>query len=72
MKNYVLGALVACALLSIGVLAPSASQAGAAALSSPIINPAPKWQNKGCFSSWCQTGWYASPAVADLYGDGKM
>jgi hypothetical protein len=28
-----------------------------------------KWQYGGCFSSWCQTGWYASPAVADLDGD---
>jgi len=23
------------------------------------------------FSSWCETGWYSSPAVADLDGDGK-
>ena len=72
MKNYVLGALFAYALLSSGgIPAPSTSQAGSAALSSPIINPTPKWQGKGCFSSYCQTGWYASPAVADLNGDGK-
>lgn len=30
-----------------------------------------KWQRGGCFNSWCQTGWYASPAVADLDGDGN-
>lgn len=26
----------------------------------------------GCYSSWCETGWYSSPAVADLDNDGKM
>jgi len=31
-----------------------------------------KWENRGCFPSWCETGWYASPAVADLNGDGSM
>ena len=34
-----------------------------------------KWQRGGCFGSpsggWCQTGWYGSPAVADLDKDGK-
>ena len=30
-----------------------------------------KWQRGGCFNSWCQTGWYASPAVADLDGGGN-
>ncbi len=34
--------------------------------------PVLKWQNGGCYSSWCETGWYASPAVADLDNDGKM
>ena len=33
--------------------------------------PALKWQRGGCFGSWCQTGWYSSPAVADLNGDGQ-
>ena len=32
--------------------------------------PLLKWQLGGCYSSWCETGWYASPAVADLDGDG--
>ena len=31
-----------------------------------------KWQHGGCYSSWCETGWYASPAVADLDDDGTM
>jgi uncharacterized repeat protein (TIGR01451 family) len=37
-------------------------------LQAPIL----KWQNGGCYSSWCEAGWYASPAVADLDGDGTM
>ena len=37
----------------------------AAAVSAPVQ----KWINGGC-TSWCQTGWYSSPAVADLDGDG--
>lgn len=39
-----------------------------ASFSEPIL----KWQNGGCYSSWCETGWYASPAVADLDGDGHV
>ena len=37
-----------------------------------IQAPVLKWQNGGCYSSWCETGWYSSPAVADLDGDGSM
>lgn len=33
--------------------------------------PALKWQHGGCYNSWCETGWYSSPAVADLDGDGR-
>lgn len=35
-----------------------------------IAAPILKWQHGGCYSSWCETGWYSSPAVADLDGDG--
>jgi len=35
-----------------------------------IQTPVLKWQRGGCYSSWCETGWYSSPAVADLDGDG--
>lgn len=38
----------------------------ALAVQAPVL----KWQNGGCYSSWCQTGWYASPAVADLDNNG--
>jgi len=34
--------------------------------------PVLKWQLGGCYSSWCETGWYSSPAVADLDGDGSQ
>ncbi len=42
--------------------------AGATSLPAPVL----KWQHGGCYSSWCETGWYSSPAVADLDGDGTM
>jgi len=37
-----------------------------------IQTPVLKWQRGGCYSSWCETGWYSSPAVADLDGDGQV
>lgn len=37
-----------------------------------VQKPMLKWQQGGCYSSWCETGWYASPAVADLDGDGSV
>jgi uncharacterized repeat protein (TIGR01451 family) len=69
MKHVTLGLLLALVLLG-GMLAPVPARAHPAPLSALLINPAPKWGYKGC-TSWCQTGWYASPAVADLNGDGK-
>jgi hypothetical protein len=42
--------------------------APAVSIGAPLL----KWQNGGCYSSWCETGWYSSPAVADLDGDGRM
>ena len=38
---------------------------------SPLAAPVLRWQRGGCYSSWCETGWYSSPAVADVNGDGK-
>ncbi len=37
-----------------------------------VYAPILKWQKGGCYSSWCETGWYSSPAIADVDGDGKM
>ncbi len=34
--------------------------------------PLLKWQLGGCYNSWCETGWYSSPATADLDGDGQV
>jgi hypothetical protein len=39
-----------------------------AAIQAPVL----KWQRGGCYTSWCETGWYSSPAVADLDGNGTM
>lgn len=43
----------------------------AARIEAAVGTPVLKWQRAGCYSSWCQTGWYASPAVADLDSDGQ-
>jgi uncharacterized repeat protein (TIGR01451 family) len=40
--------------------------------SSSFGAPVLKWQLGGCYSSWCETGWYSSPATADLDGDGQV
>jgi len=48
-------------------LPPSASDP-AEGIQGPVL----KWQNGGCFYSWCETGWYSSPAAADLDDDGTM
>ncbi len=40
---------------------------GPAAVQPPVL----KWQNGGCQTTWCRTGWYASPAIADLNNDGQ-
>lgn len=34
--------------------------------------PVLKWQSGGCYSSWCETGWYSSPAVANIDADAQM
>jgi uncharacterized repeat protein (TIGR01451 family) len=43
------------------------SAASVHALQAPIL----EWQHGGC-TSWCETGWYSSPAVVDLDGNGTM
>mgnify|MGYP001766788538 CR=1 FL=1 len=47
--------------LAVGLTFPAG-----AAVQTPVL----KWQRGGCYASWCETGWYSSPAVADLDGDG--
>ena len=56
-------------LLSFGLLLfalPFFPRASAAALGTPVF----EWQR--CPSSYCETGWYASPAVADVDRDGVI
>src|SRR3954471_11817277 len=67
MRNIPVLCLAAAFLLTVlpgGVPAPAQSPP---AVQAPVL----KWANKGCRASFCQTGWYGSPAVADLDGDGQ-
>jgi hypothetical protein len=59
--------------LALGSMAqqPAAKAIQQSRATASINAPVLKWQRGGCFASWCQTGWYASPAVADLDGDGR-
>ena len=71
MKRLALTLILAACLA--GGSSPALGQGGepnpqsAAAIQAPVL----KWENGGCYSSWCETGWYSSPAVADLDGDGQ-
>ena len=49
------------------VYLPMVQHSMPAAVQAPTL----KWSNKGCYGSWCETGWYSSPAVADLDRDGR-
>jgi len=62
--------ILASALLAFCVVALSAARVWAQpaqTISAPVL----KWSHGGCQTTWCRTGWYASPAVADLDGDSK-
>jgi len=41
-------------------------------MSPSVAAPVLKWQLGGCYASWCETGWYSSPAAADLDGNGTF
>src|SRR5205809_757762 len=66
MRRLTIRAVLVCWTLWLlgGVLGVRASPQ---TLGAPVL----KWQNGGCRTTWCRSGWYASPAVADLDGDGK-
>lgn len=59
--------LMASCLVAGGLSPGLPSRAAEQTIQAPML----KWQNGGCYSSWCETGWYSSPAVADLDGDGN-
>src|SRR5262245_15144277 len=61
-----------CLLLSALLLSPMGGFVRPRAADAAIQAPVLRWQRGGCYSSWCETGWYASPAVADLDGDGAV
>jgi uncharacterized repeat protein (TIGR01451 family) len=71
MKRLALTLILAACLA--GGSSPALGQVGGpnpqpvVAIQAPVL----KWKNGGCYSSWCETGWYSSPAVADLDGDGQ-
>ncbi|HEY2945161.1 MAG TPA: FG-GAP-like repeat-containing protein, partial [Vicinamibacteria bacterium] len=54
-------------------LTMTANTSVSAGFATPVLSaPVLKWQYGGCLAGpWCDTGWYASPAVADLDGDGQ-
>ena len=51
-------------ILALAIQSPARTEV--TAIGEPVL----KWESAGCYSSWCETGWYSSPAVADLDGDG--
>jgi hypothetical protein len=72
-RSFVRLLLVLVALFSASVSPAAGGRAGGwrAPSGQMIQAPVLKWQRGGCYSSWCETGWYSSPAVADLDGDAK-
>ncbi|NJD59467.1 MAG: VCBS repeat-containing protein, partial [Anaerolineae bacterium] len=55
-------------LTLLAVQAGTTTRKAAPAFSAPVL----KWQRGGCYNSWCETGWYSSPATADLDDDGQV
>jgi hypothetical protein len=57
-------------ILVVATAAAVASMTGSLPVVRAAVNaPVLKWGNAGCVP-FCETGWYSSPAVADLDGDG--
>ena len=65
-SRFGLAVLVACAAVLGGMAAAVAADQFPAAPAWTVVF---KWQR--CPSWFCETGWYASPAVADLDKDGQ-
>jgi uncharacterized repeat protein (TIGR01451 family) len=62
-------------LVTILLVAPGQTDLPAAVRAAPLAAigaPTLKWQHGGCYSSWCETGWYSSPAVANLDKDSTV
>ncbi len=41
-------------------------------LSKGLVQPTLKWAYGGCYSSWCETGWYSSPAAINIDSDPQL
>lgn len=64
--------LTACILWLTLLMLNGHSEPTQAAPASVVAAPTLQWAYGGCFTSWCQTGWYASPAVANLDLDSQL
>ncbi|MEW5717718.1 MAG: FG-GAP-like repeat-containing protein [Chloroflexota bacterium] len=69
MRKLILGTTTL--FLSALIVAIGSAASTQAAPPRAIAAPVLKWQRGGCYASWCETGWYSSPAVADLDGNGS-
>jgi hypothetical protein len=58
-------------LTGLALLAGIHGLSAQAAPAQQIGTPTTQWEYGGCYSSWCETSWYSSPAVADLDDDGN-
>lgn len=68
MRNSILAVTVLLLLAAISTTAGALGAQPSGAVSAPVL----KWSRAGCLNGiWCDTGWYASPAVADIDNDGK-
>ena len=63
--SVVSSAIALLVFLGSDALQPVSRTAAPRAVGAPVL----QWQHAGC-TSGCETGWYSSPAVADLDGDG--
>ena len=72
MKTKPLCLVLTLIILLLASLETGPSNAIQAAPLHAVQTPVLKWQRGGCYTSWCETGWYSSPAVTDLDNDGKM
>lgn len=77
-RLFVWGLILFLAALLLLAARPAAVESAAAhSVYLPLIAnrwfgaPQLKWQRGGCYASWCETGWYSSPALVDVNGDGR-
>jgi len=68
-----IGLMLTVVFLAIGSIGrlPAVPAQAAPQSTQAVQAPVLKWQRGGCYSSWCETAWYSSPAVGDIDGDGQ-